>query len=391
MAISLTDPDNMVVGANIRNMYYSKDGGRSWKKKEMKSTYGVYGDPVIISDLEGNFHFFHLSDPTGENWKSEELLDRIVAQRSTKGGKKWSKGTYMGFHHPKDQDKEWAVLDPANGKIYVTWTQFDKYHSKEEGDESNILFSFSDDGGQTWADAKEINELPGDCMDDDQTTEGAVPAVGPDGTVYVAWAYNEKIWLDHSSDGGATWLEKDIEVANQPGGWNYDVPGISRCNGLPVTVCDLSNGPNRGTVYVLWSDQRNGEEDTDVWITKSSDNGNTWSAPKRVNDDPPGRHQFFGWLDVDPATGHLYVVYYDRRNHGGFSTEVSLAISTDGGETFSNQIISEKPFMPSAKAFFGDYCHVDALNGRIRPVWTRQHANTISIWTALIDLPVPTE
>lgn len=28
------------------------------------------------------------------------------------------------------------------------------------------------------------------------------------------------------------------------------IPGIVRCNGLPVTVCDLSGGQNQGTIYI---------------------------------------------------------------------------------------------------------------------------------------------
>lgn len=66
-----------------------------------------------------------------------------------------------------------------------------------------------------------------------------------------------------------------------PGGWDYVIPGLQRCNGLPVTACDLSNGPNRGTIYANWSDQRNGTNDTDVWLSKSEDGGNNWkSDPK---------------------------------------------------------------------------------------------------------------
>ena len=42
------------------------------------------------------------------------------------------------------------------------------------------------------------------------TTEGAVPAIGPDGTVYVAWALDETIWFDRSEDGGKTWLFQQL-------------------------------------------------------------------------------------------------------------------------------------------------------------------------------------
>ena len=76
---------------------------------------------------------------------------------------------------------------------------------------SNIMISWSDDKGVNWSPAKRINQKSGDCKDDDKTTEGAVPAVGPNGEVYVAWAWKNKIYFDRSEDGGKTWLEKDIK------------------------------------------------------------------------------------------------------------------------------------------------------------------------------------
>ncbi|MDZ7847454.1 MAG: sialidase family protein [Owenweeksia sp.] len=82
-----------------------------------------------------------------------------------------------------------------------------------------------------------------------------------------------------------------------------------RANGMPVTVCDLSEGPYRGTIYVNWVDNRNGHYD--VWLSKSEDEGETWSEPLRVNDDETERDQFFTWLTCDPTTGYLYAVFYD--------------------------------------------------------------------------------
>ncbi|MBI5627291.1 MAG: hypothetical protein HY953_00100 [Candidatus Rokubacteria bacterium] len=63
--------------------------------------------------------------------------------------------------------------------------------------------------------------------------------------MYVAWSNRSKIWFDRSTDGGATWLTNDIFVSDQPGGWDYGIPGIYRANGLPVTACDLSGGAKR--------------------------------------------------------------------------------------------------------------------------------------------------
>src|SRR5688572_24914526 len=105
IAISLDDPKIIVAASVLNNVYYTSNGGLSWEKSKLTSPMGVWGDPVVISDFKGNFYYFHLSDPTGKNWASEEILDRIVLQQSTDDGKTWSEGSSIGFNHPKDQDK----------------------------------------------------------------------------------------------------------------------------------------------------------------------------------------------------------------------------------------------------------------------------------------------
>lgn len=381
IAIDPNNTNRLIAGANINNYYYSNDGGFTWTVGLLESpTNGVWGDPVTMVDNEGNYYFFHLSNPTVGSW-----IDRIVCQKSTDGGLTWNDGSYMGLNGSKAQDKHWVAIDRNNGNIYSTWTQFDDYGSSNPTDRSNILFSKSTDNGESWSSALRINEVDGDCIDSDNTVEGAVPAVGPDGQIYVAWAGPAGIVFDKSYDQGETWLENDIFVTGFPEGWDYAIPGIYRANGLPVTCCDLSNGENRGTIYVNWTDQRFGESDTDVWVVKSTDQGNTWSEPIRVNDDPPGKQQFFTWMTIDQITGYVYFVFYDRRNYYDENTDVFMAISKDGCETFSNFVVSESPFLPSSWVFFGDYTNVTAHNNVIRPIWARLDNSNLSVWTAIVD------
>ncbi len=159
-----------------------------------------------------------------------------------------------------------------------------------------------------------------------------------------------------------------------------------RCNGLPVTVCDLSGGLNHGTIYINWTDQRNGIDDTDVWLVKSTDGGDTWTDPIRVNDDPPGKQQFFTWMSIDQVTGYLWFVWYDRRNYSDENTDVYMAVSKDGGETFLNFKVSEEPFLPWSNVFFGDYNNVSCHDNVVRPIWTRLQNGGLSVWTAIIDV-----
>jgi hypothetical protein len=377
--------NEIVAGANINSYYYSHDGGISWIENALSSTYGVWGDPVIACDVNEDFYFFHLSNPVDGDW-----IDRIVCQKSEDGGETWNDGSYMGLNGTKEQDKEWVSIDRNNNNIYVTWTEFDNYGSTQIGDSSKIMFSMSDDGGATWTDALRINKTAGDCADDDHTVEGAVPAVGPNGEVYVAWAGRSAegylgIMFDKSYDFGETWLDEDIFAIDFPGGWVYDIPGIYRCNGLPVTKCDTSSGTYHGRIYVNWTDQENGSDDVDVWLIYSDDEGETWSEKKRVNDDPAGSHQFFTWMDIDQTNGNLYFIFYDRRNHSGNETDVYMAVSEDGGDSFENIMISETPFTPSASVFFGDYTNISVHSGKIAPIWARADGTQMSIRTIIPD------
>ena len=380
----MMDPNNpniLVAAANLNNYYLSSDTGYTWTSHELSSSFGVWGDPVIDIDTSGNFYFFHLSNPINGNW-----IDRIVCQKSTNNGNSWSNGTFTGLNGVKVQDKQWSVVDRNNNNIYVTWTQFDEYGSSNPGDSTIILFSKSTDEGNTWSTPLRISVIAGDCIDSDNTVEGAVPAVGPDGEIYVSWAGPNGIVFNRSLDQGDTWLNQEILIDPMPGGWNYDIPGIMRCNGLPVTKCDLSGGANHGTIYVNWSDQRNGSNDTDIWLAKSIDGGNTWSDYIRVNDDLTDKHQFFTWMDIDQTNGNLFFVFYDRRNYTDTRTDVYLAYSDDGGNTFINREISDSPFIPNEGIFFGDYTNIVAHNNIVKPIWTRLHDGQLSLWTDVTSL-----
>lgn len=385
ICLNYFNPEIIVAGANLKQYCYSHDGGLTWKYDFLKSTYGVWGDPTVVSDRNGIFYFFHLSRPS-----IGIFIDRIVCQKSLDNGVTWNNGSFIGLNGTKAQDKQWATIDFNTGAIYVTWTQFDEYGTSSPSMKSNILFSKSLDQAETWSTPKQINNFSGDCRDSDQTTEGAVPAVGPNGDVYVAWANNNNIYFDRSTDHGETWLDEDIVVSDQPGGWDYRIPGIARCNGLPITCCDTSQSTYRGTIYVNWTDQRNGESNTDVWLAKSTDGGNTWSRAKRVNDDTTQNYQFFTWMTIDQANGNLYFVFYDRRNYTDNYTDVYMALSKDGGDTFTNFQISEKPFYPINDIFIGDYNNITAYNNIVRPIWTQYISDGeglgLSIWTALIDV-----
>ncbi len=387
IAINPKNPDNIVAASFQAGRpprpryasynYVSMDGGKTWKTVPVEDPKGLtQGDDAVYFSSDGIAHHIHLSFvgirvPTPPRAESGMLLES-----SKDGGLTWSESV-PAINHVNTvipfEDKPGIVVDNApqskyKGNVYLAWTRFDVYGSSDPDCHSQIYFSRSTDAGKTFSMPFRISDGAGDCRDSDNTVEGAVPAVGPNGEVYVVWAGPLGLVSKKSVDGGLT-FSKDKVIAQMPGGWDFSVDGLDRANGMPVTGVDLSNGPNKGTLYVNWIDARNG--DPDVFVASSRDSGETWSAPARVNDDPikNGKVQFFTWMSVDPVDGSVNVVFYDRRDTEGALTKVILARSIDGGRTFVNHKIDQPAFACDPRVFFGDYTGVSAYNGRVIPIF----------------------
>lgn len=378
--------------------YFSTNSGLNWNGGNLISSIAKpHGDPVILVDINGNFYYlgntnYGIPPPN---------LDKLLIQKSTDNGATWSDGTALALNSPKMDDKPWGCIDLTNSiyrnNIYVTNTVFDLYGSHAPQDSTNIMFYRSTDEGATFTTAKRLNKIAGNCYDNSNTVEGAMPCIGPNGEIFVSWSGQLGIEFTSSTDGGVTWPETNIHAADQVGGWggqNF----VNPINNFPVIVCDISSGPHRGTIYINFIDQRSGDADQDVWLIKSADGGNSWSQPKRVNNDPPGKNQFLTWLDIDRVTGYLYFVFYDKRNYSntGPYADIFIARSTDGGETFQNLKINSS----TIRVFniFGEYISISAYNNKIRPMWTNSDdVGHTSVWTAIVDtfligiVPISTE
>ena len=381
IAVDPTNTSNIYAGSVLDNFYQSTDGGKTWTTEKISSPYGVWGDPVIHADKSGRVYFFHLSDPEGTNWRSDQILDRMVCQ--TKDGPKdsFNEGSFTAINGKK-HDKEWVAEHPSKGTIGLSWTQFDDYGTDDPDCKSTILFSESYDQGQSWSTPKVISNKRGDCIDDDGTAEGAVPAYGVKNAIYVGWALRDSLYVSRSLD-GRNW--QDVLVSTQFAGWSQNYEGFSRCNGMPITVVDhCPSSPYFGRVYLCWGDQdyyMGGE----IYFSYSDDAGGNWSPKKSVSPDGGRSDQFLPWLSVDPTTGYLYAVYYDRRNLQGAATNTYLAISHDGGATWQEQKINVAPFTPNDAVFMGDYNHISAYDGVVRPIWTELSQGKKSVWTYLFN------
>lgn len=370
----------MAVGSILDGYHYSIDGGHTWKSKRLESSFGVYGDPVLKFNSKGNLFYFHLA-----SYKKTSHLDRIVCQTAKKLNKCFNDGTAPEPNGTKVQDKHWMVIDPNTDVIYMTWTQFDAYDSADPKDSSLIVFSKSLDDGTTWSTPKRISRHGGDCLDGDNTVEGAMPSLGRNGELFVVWSGPKGLMLQVSKDKGETWLDEEIHLFEHEGGWNIEVDDFFRSNGLPVFLSDHSeSSPNYGNLYLNWSVQNMETGQTSVLFSKSSDDGKNWSTPAKVHSSSSHNH-FLTWMTVDPSNGFLHFVYY-RKEALSKATDVIWSHSKNAGGSFIEKVISDTPFEPNPNVFFGDYLNIAARDNVIRPVWPRMDNGKISLWTALIDL-----
>jgi len=388
IAINPMNPDN-IVGTSFQYgvppqprvsnyVYVSTNGGNSWKTVASQNAQRLsQGDDAVTFSREGIAYHSYISFDGIRVPRPKRAVSGILISSSRDGGLTWN-DPIPAINHINSvtpfEDKPYVVTDnapnsPNKGNVYLSWTRFDVYGSSDPEHHSQIYFSRSIDKGKTFSMPFRISDTGGDCLDSDNTVEGAVPVVGPKGEVYVVWAGPKGLVFKKSMDGGLA-FGKDKVIGAQPGGWDMSIKGIDRSNGMPVTGVDTSAGARRGTIYVNWIDERNG--DPDVFLASSVDGGETWSAPVRVNDDPirNGKEQFFTWMAVDPMDGSVNIIFYDRRDTQGTHTGLTLARSTNGGRTFVNYKLNQEPFACNEKVFFGDYSSISAYNGRVVPMYT---------------------
>ena len=378
--IDPNNPNNIAVGSILDGYHYSEDSGKTWKAERLESPYGVYGDPVLKFNGKGNIFYLHLS-----SYNKTSHLDRIVCQRADDLKGKFNEGSYSKPNGSKVQDKHWIVIDPETDEIYMTWTQFDAYNSTNSKDSSFIHFAKSSDDGETWTDPVRISIKGGDCLDGDDTVEGAMPALGKEGMLYTVWSGPHGLILRSSADRGQTWSPTEQILFKHEGGWTIDVPDFYRSNGLPVFISD-HNPDSRfyGNLYLNWAIEDEETGRTSVLFSKSEDNGESWSSPVQVHKDSSEYNHFLTWMTVDPSNGNLHFVYY-RKSRKSKATDVVWASSKNGGESFDEEVISEQSFEPSGTVFFGDYLNIAAVNNVVRPVWPRMDNGKITLWTALIN------
>jgi hypothetical protein len=331
IAINPTNPNNLIatslIGAKVGGptrtnaTYVTTDGGKTWKTSLTENPKGlVQGDDAIAFSSDGVAHHSFISFDGIRTQRPRRAVTGIIVTSSKDGGQTWSPPV-PAIEHINSvtpfEDKPYVVTDnvtgsPHKNNVYMAWTRFDEYGSRSPDCYSHIYFTRSADAGKTFAAPFRITDSVGDCIDGDGTMEGAIAAAGMKGEVYVVWAGPKGLYFDKSLDGGWTFGADKI-ISQMPGGWDMQIAGLGRANGMPVTKVDNSNSAHRGTIYVNWIDERNG--DPDVFLIYSRDGGATWSQPVRVNDDKVknGKAQFLTWMVQSTLSFMTAVIWMARR------------------------------------------------------------------------------
>ncbi len=364
IAVNPTNPDNIVIGwrqlnsppspALVQGGYaFSLDGGKTWNFPGILPSESGQSltDPVIAVDAQGIFYYQSLAHGAG-------VLNGIATYvfKSTDGGETW--------HNPVYQfsgDKNWIAIDrtdgASKGNIYSTWRAGESldpnYVSKDFIRSTNKGLSY---------------EEPDDRM---PILFGfGRLTVGPEGNVYVSGKSEQSLdietYLGTFYDGyyfmksvnaknpnvSPTFSIKKVEMGGHPVTFGINNPNRGGTIGDIAISTDHSKSQLRGNIYMMVNLVPPGWETgdrMDVHFVSSSDKGETWSSPVRVNDDSASKnaYQWFPMMDV-ASNSRIDAVWYDTRNSTGTkpyrTSQLFYAYSWDGGVTWSKNQPVTQPF-----------------------------------------------
>jgi len=312
----------------------SLDGGRTWKRNlitgldctnpNFKSLLGVL-NPSIAIDGSSNLYAGFLAVSA----KSRP----IYVTQSTDGGLTWTtsnqgKPVFDSGSSTTIGDRPTVMVDdypssPNYGTVYVVWGRLAIKGSAAIGD---VMLSKSSDHGDNFSQAVLVSPQGNNSI----SYVNPVPAIGPDGTLYVSFASTSSsllpaadskkiVYVVRSQDGGRT-FSAPIEVAEtvQHGYVNtqfvssvYQSIAVNPSNGhllLAFQHAARVNSFRVGNITVTLASK------TDILLYESTDGGRTWNKPLTVNDNPADENEtaFQPTLAASP-NGLVAVAFYDRR------------------------------------------------------------------------------
>ncbi len=226
-------------------------------------------------------------------------------------------------------DRQWVTSDGA--RVYIS------YH--DAGSSTLIHVQRSDDDGSTFkragdpvvgqdgatADATFNNDQGPIVADPVTHNVYDVYAAGEPGIQKGTTATFNNIFVSRSTDLGKSWTANKV----------FSAPLFSALNNV---FPSLAVDPADGTLYAVWSDAHT------VSLSRSSDQGTTWSPALAVNSTPAAT-AVFPW--VAALNGTVDVVFYgtnaSSKDDPSAVWNVYLAQSTNGGASFQQVKASAHP------------------------------------------------
>ncbi|MDZ4746039.1 MAG: hypothetical protein SGJ05_08565 [bacterium] len=420
IAINPTNPLNLIGsavdyrGTSSTWAYYTTDGGKTWSNVNLgkvRTGWASSNDPSVAFDTDGRGYLCY----GGFNRTLPQLGENgVFVSITTTGGSTWHKTHIPVIQHIGPQtadsafeDKYYVHVDtasasPYRGNVYIPWKRVINKDSSTQ-----IVLAKSTDRGLTWT--KPVNVSAKFSRTSEDTTFGQsfpLARTGPDGSVHLVWnsGTERSVRYARSSDGGATWTAPRIihtyasfgtksKIGTQV---NSRVKGSVRAEAYPTLSIDNTNGPRRGWLYLCWA----AGKVPDIFFSRSSDNGTTWSAPVIVHSDTKN-DQFWPWMAVDPtSSGDLAIMYFDSRDDdANILVNTYVSLTTDGGTTWVDRRIGDgvndlrnNPF--DGRTFAGDYSGCDFRDGKVYPSWVDMRNTTVNIadndvYTAVVDTRAP--
>lgn len=383
-ANALNSNNSLVSGNFFASEFHTFNTGSTWAGLSNVNT-GSFADPATGIDNGNRWYIGYINSGLGQS-----------VSRSLNNGATWTKldivATVPGV---LDKNHLWvdnSLTSPFQYNLYSAWTRF------QNGNPNNnqIEISRSTDNGTTWS--APVNISTGVAAT--SHNQGVNLQTGPSGEVYAVWAVYDGFPTDEkaigfakSTNGGVTYTAGTRIINNIRGIRTTGVGKNMRVNSFPSMAVDISYGPNRGNIYVVWCNIGtpgvNTGSDADVYVIRSTNGGTTWSAPIKVNGGTAGlgKKHYFPWITCDPSTGALHVIFYDDRNTTSTMCEAWVATSCDAGATWSDFKVSDVAFTPSpipgaASGYMGDYIGITAFDNVVYPVWTDNRSGTALAYTS---------
>ena len=349
-------------------------------------------DPVLASSRKTGTIL--LSDTSvNTNVSAAAEGERVNIFRSLDNGAAFSPPVNgnPGFVAGVDEaDKPWIAVDnypgPGYGNVYLAWTDF-TFKNNGSTTDKGIYFTRSTDDGLTWGPS---GGVPIAVKSGTNLVQGGFVTVGPDHAVYVMWwagNTSQNILMSKSTDQGQTFSNPVIVTRlNTNGSPNGDL-GLTYSNTTSSSFStnaypQAAVNPVTGDIYVVYNDQpkQNSKDKADIFFIMSTDGGNTWSSPLRVNDDNTTNDQWNPAIALTPDGSHLGIFWYDRRLDSADSLIDRFGtIATVSGHSMSfapNFRITDVSFPPAfgqdpyiVSNYMGDYDMAAADNNYFYTTW----------------------